>query len=99
MASEDASRTGGIWFSVCMCDGMAGEVGRIVLSCTSRSNIWDPAGELMRGDGEWSPRPGEEGTILGLSRGTGDVVVDRRVASLLCVCGGLVADDATVGGV
>ena len=86
MASEEASRTGGIWFSVCMWDGMAGDVGRIALSCTSRSNICDPAGELIRGDEDWSPRPGEEGVLFGLSTGGGDAV-DRVVACLLMVFG------------
>ena len=34
-----------------MCDGMAGELGTgRELSCTSRSNICDPAGEITRGD-------------------------------------------------
>jgi hypothetical protein len=40
MASDDASRTGGIWFSVWIWEGIAGEfvMGR-ELSCTSRSKI------------------------------------------------------------
>jgi hypothetical protein len=53
IASEEASSTGGIWFSVWMCDGIAGEFGTgTELSCTSRSNICDPAGDAMRGEDE-----------------------------------------------
>ncbi len=98
IASEEASRTGGIWFSVCIWDGMAGEVGSRALSCTSRSNICDPAGEVIRGDEECSRRPGEEGVILGLSRGAGDVV-DDFVVSLLTVLGGLTSVDSIFEGV
>lgn len=61
IASEEASRTGGIWFSVWMCDGIAGELGGKVLSCTSRSKIWEPAGDTTRGEEEDRFLCGEDG--------------------------------------
>ena len=61
MAIEEASRTGGIWFSVEICEGIAGEVAiGAISSWTLRSKICDDAGECKRGE-DWIPREGEEG--------------------------------------
>ena len=53
MAIEEASRTGGMWFSVVMWEGMAGEaVVARPSSWTLRSKIWEEAGEMGRGEEE-----------------------------------------------
>lgn len=82
MAREDASSTAGMWSSVWMCDGMASESSAvIVLSWTSRSKIWDVAGERWRGDAERrAARLGEPEKGLLLRRGlpiTCDIAVAR----------------------
>lgn len=53
MASDVASKAGGIWFSVMMCDGIEGDAcGTDTSSCTLRSKIIDDAGECVRGEAE-----------------------------------------------
>ena len=74
MASDEASSTGGIWFSVEKWEGIAGELGRR-LSWTSRSKIWEPAGETTRGDEAERARPGDGGLLEGCSSRGGHVVV------------------------
>lgn len=71
-----------------------------VLSWTSRSKIWDPAGELSRGEDEYIPRPGEDGVILGLPAWMGDAAVDRFVdaCDTSLARGGLEGPEAKLGG-
>lgn len=76
MASEDASSTGGMWFSVWMWDGMAGDAGTCtVVSWTSRSNICEPAGDAIRGEDEYRLRCGDEGDRYGWFARFGDIGV------------------------
>lgn len=83
MALEASSSTGGIWFSVAMCEGMAGEAcAGTTSSCTLRSKIRDEAGDVTRGEAAWS-RPGEFGKYFGeAARGGGilDGEPDRSIA-------------------
>ena len=65
MATDEASRTEGIWFSVVMCAGMAGEAEAYKpSSCTLRSKICEDAGDPIRGE-EGMTRLGDVGAIDG----------------------------------
>ena len=71
MASDDASRAAGMWSSVLMCAGIAGDGSG---SCTLRSNICDEAGECRPGEAERLIRrlgeaPMPAGYMRGLPRG------------------------------
>lgn len=100
MASDDASRAAGMWSSVLMCAGIAGDGSG---SCTLRSNICDEAGECRPGEDErLMRRLGEAlmpaGYMRGLLRGErrsdgGDVVrggdgssVGAPVGDILSAC-------------
>lgn len=62
IASVDASNAGGMWFSVVICAGIAGEaVTRGPSSCTFLSNICDEAGEGIWVEEVGRLRPGEDG--------------------------------------
>ena len=65
MATDEASRTEGMWFSVVMCAGMAGEAEAYrPSSCTLRSKICEDAGDPIRGE-EGIMRLGDVGAIDG----------------------------------
>lgn len=66
IASDVASRAGGIWFSVRMCEGICGDAcGTATSSCTFRSKIIEEAGECVRGEADRIPR-GDDATPYGL---------------------------------
>lgn len=77
IAIEEASKAAGMWSSVCMWAGIAGELSG---SCTLLSKIWLDAGECRPGEDERTRRGDAAmpaGYILGLPRGErprGDVV-------------------------
>jgi len=75
---------------------MAGEVGMAVLSCTSRSKIWLPAGDARRG--EEASLPGEVGTKWVCSVWIGEVFADRLDATLFLAGSDLACtlDDSSV---
>lgn len=70
IASDVASRAGGMWSSVTICEGIWDDAWAGASSWTFRSNIIEDAGECVRGEADLKAcRPGEAGEPYGCARG------------------------------